>query len=116
VFRRPGELRTRLEVAVLDTPGGLCQVPERPRQRAREEPGDHEPDEQREAADGDEDEDAAPDAARDLVDALRDADDAHGNAFVRDRHRGEEQVLAERVAVPPSLGALPADRGPDLGP
>jgi hypothetical protein len=115
VLGRPGQLRARLEIALLDPTRRLGEVPERPRERTRQEPCDHEPDQERETADRDQDEDAAPDSARDLLDALRDAHGADRPAEVRHRHGRVQDVLPEGVAVALSLGALAVQRHADLG-
>ena len=71
---------------------------------------------EREGADRDQREHPAPDAVVHRGEILRHAHGAGDTAVVRHRHRGVEQVLAERVAVALALGAQAAERDADLRP
>jgi hypothetical protein len=71
---------------------------------------------EREGADRDQCENAAPDARVHRAEILGDAHRAGDAAVVGHRHRRVEQVLAEGVAVALALGAQAAERDPDLRP
>ena len=112
----PVDLGARVELAVLDPPRRRRERAQRPRERAGEHPGEREPERERGEADADDDEHVPAHALADRLDALRDAHGADRPALVDDRHRGVEQLVAERVALPrPLLGAA-GERGGDLGP
>ena len=64
---RPLHLSARLEVAAADAPGGRGELPQRPRQRAGDEPRDGQPERQRQRADADQRVLVAPDLAIDRV-------------------------------------------------
>jgi hypothetical protein len=105
VLRWACEFGSTLEVALLDAAGGSCEVAQRPRERAGEEPSDQQADQEREGADPDQDDDAAANAMSDGIDVLRhthradDTDVCHWDG-------GVEQVLPERDAMPLPLRPL----------
>ena len=72
-----------LEIASADAPGGRRELPERARERAGDEPGDGQAEDQRESADADEGVLVAAYLAIERVDALRDPDGADRAACLR---------------------------------
>ena len=106
----------RFEIAPADAPRGRCQVPQRPCQRAGHEPGDGEPERERQGADAHERVLIPADLAVECGHALGDPHGAGRAALLDDRHGRVEQLLVERVRASPALDGASLERVDDLGP
>ena len=109
------DARARVEIAVGDAARRSRKAAQRLRERAGEEPGHDEAEQQRHDAHADERDHVVALLVVHGVDALGHAHRPDRPAARSDRHGGEEEVLVEQVAVALALGGAAAERGADLG-
>ena len=103
--RDPRSRRARLRVAGGPAASGLAERAQRPGDRAGQDPGDAETEDQRQHADADQGEDVLANLILDRAQALLDLQRAHRAAVADDRHRGGEDVAALVVAALRDLAA-----------
>ena len=115
LLRRPLDGCARFEIAPADAPGGRCQVPQRPCQRAGHEPGDGEPERERQGADAHERVLIPADFPVECGHALGDPHGSGRTALLDDRYGRVEQLLVERVRASPALDGASLERVDDLG-